>query len=119
MTQKLPAFCEGEEWCAITATAKLIGKKWHPVIVHRLLESPQGFNELKREVNGISAKVLSESLDDLREKGMVEREQINERPARVRYSLTEKGRSLEEVIVAMGDWAEKHLAAPEEQVSSG
>lgn len=62
---KLEMWCAGEEWCPITTTASLIGKKWHPVIVHRLLEhGPSGFNELKADVDGISSKVLSESLED-------------------------------------------------------
>ncbi|MEF8906943.1 MAG: transcriptional regulator, partial [Haloarculaceae archaeon] len=42
---QLAVWCAGDEWCPITTTATLIGRKWHPVIVHRLLEGgPQGFN---------------------------------------------------------------------------
>ncbi|MEF8774798.1 MAG: helix-turn-helix domain-containing protein [Halobacteriales archaeon] len=108
--QKLPVWCAGKEWCPITSTATLIGKKWHPVIVHRLLVGgPQGFNELKESVDGISSKVLSDSLEDLEEKRLVDREVISDRPFRVEYSLTERGESLEPVIVAMRDWGQKHL----------
>ncbi len=64
-----------------TTTASLIGKKWHPVIIHRLLDNgPSGVNELKENVDGISSKVLSDSLEDLQEKGLVDREVINEQP---------------------------------------
>ena len=114
MSEKLEVWCAGEEWCPITTTATLIGKKWHPVIVHRLLESgPSGFNELKTDVDGISSKVLSDSLEDLQEKQLVDREVINEQPFRVQYSLTERGASLEPVIVAMADWGKANLREPQ------
>ena len=102
--------CAGEEWCPVAATSLLIGKKWHPVIVHRLLESgPLGFNALKMEVGGISGKVLSDSLDDLEERGIVVREVISKKPVRVDYFLTEFGQSLEPVIMTMYNWGEAHL----------
>jgi DNA-binding HxlR family transcriptional regulator len=110
--EPLGVWCVGEEWCPITTTAKLIGKKWHPVIVHRLLvNGPLGFNALKEEVDGVSSKVLSDSLDDLEEKTLVDREIVSEKPFRVEYSLTERGESLEPVIVAMRDWGNEHLTA--------
>jgi len=112
-TAKMEVWCVGEDWCPVTTTASLIGKKWHPVIIHRLLENgTSGFSELKRDVDGISSKVLSDSLEDLEEKCLVEREVISEKPVRVRYSLTEQGESLEPVIVAMRDWGLDHLTEP-------
>ena len=110
----IPVWCAGEEWCPITSTATLIGKKWHPVVIHRLLENgPLGFNDLKREVDGISGKVLSDSLEDLETKCLVDREIVSEKPFRVSYSLTEQGRSLEPVIMAMRDWGMEHLSPAE------
>lgn len=110
----MPVWCAGEEWCAITATAEVIGKKWYPVIIHRLLKNgPMGFNALKRDVGGISSKVLSENLEDLQGKGVVSRDIVNEKPVRVDYSLTEIGESLEPVIDSMRDWGSKHLRAPD------
>lgn len=112
--RELAVWCAGEEWCPVTTTSSLIGKKWHPVIVHRLLSNGEsGFNELKADVDGISSKVLSDSLDDLEEKALVEREVISEKPVRVQYSLTEHGRSLEPVIKAMRDWGLEHLTEPD------
>lgn len=117
--EPLEVWCAGEEWCPITTTAALIGKKWHPVLVHRLLENgPSGFNELKANVGGISSKVLSDSLEDLQEKGLVTREVISDQPFRVQYSLTDHGESLETVIEAMHDWGETHLAEPAEDSSA-
>ncbi|WP_255152767.1 winged helix-turn-helix transcriptional regulator [Halorarius halobius] len=116
---KLEVWCAGEEWCPVTTTATLIGKKWHPVIVHRLLEhGPSGFNELKENVDGISSKVLSDSLEDLGEKQLVNREIISEKPVRVQYSLTEHGESLEPVIYAMRDWGLEHITEPDDKSSS-
>ncbi len=113
IAEKLEIWCAGKEWCPITTTATLIGKKWHPVIIHRLLEQgPLGFNALKEAVDGISSKVLSDSLDDLEEKQLVDRTIISEKPFRVEYSLTEQGQSLKPVIYAMRDWGLEHLTAP-------
>ncbi|MHC3438648.1 winged helix-turn-helix transcriptional regulator [Natrialbaceae archaeon A-gly3] len=108
--EKLPVWCAGEDWCPVTSTATMIGKKWHCVIVHRLLENgPLGFNALQAEVDGISSKVLSDVLEDLEEKRLVDRAIVNEKPVRVEYSLTEKGVSLEPIIVEMRDWGLEHL----------
>ena len=113
--EPLEVWCAGEEWCPITTTATLIGRKWHPVVVHRLLENgPLGFNALKAEVDGVSSKVQSDVLDDLTEHGFVERTVVSEKPFRVEYALTARGESLEPVIDAMNDWGRKHLAPPEQ-----
>ncbi|MFB6291775.1 MAG: winged helix-turn-helix transcriptional regulator [Candidatus Nanohaloarchaea archaeon] len=112
--ETIPVWCAGQDWCPITATAKLIGKKWHPVIIHRLIvNGALGFNDLKEEVDGISSKVLSESLDDLQEKNLVEREIVSEKPVRVRYTLTEKGESLESVVKEMKKWGDQNLSVPD------
>ncbi|UVE52236.1 helix-turn-helix transcriptional regulator (plasmid) [Haloferax larsenii] len=116
---KLEVWCAGKEWCPVTTTSSLICKKWHPVIIHRLLEhGPSGFNELKENVDGISSKVLSDSLEDLGEKQLVDREIISEKPFRVQYSLTPHGESLEEIIYAMQEWGLEHLTEPSEKSSS-
>jgi DNA-binding HxlR family transcriptional regulator len=115
----LPVWCAGDDWCPITTTATLIGKKWHPVIVHRLLQAgPLGFNALKEEVDGISSKVLSDSLSDLEASKLVEREIVSEKPFRVEYSLTERGADLEPVIQSMAEWGETHLMPAEDKSDS-
>ena len=117
--QKIPTWCAGEDWCPVTAASNLLGKKWHPVILSVLTESPAGFNKLQDEVKGISSKVLSESLEDLQEHGLVQREVVNEQPFRVKYSLTETGRELQPALNELQKWAKKHLkpADKEETVS--
>lgn len=102
---ELPQWCEGEEWCPITVTSQLLGRKWHPVILHRLSTEPMGFNKLQREANGISAKVLSTSLEDLQDKNLVQKETLDDQPPKkTRYSLTELGESLMPVIKEMIQW---------------
>jgi DNA-binding HxlR family transcriptional regulator len=115
----IEVWCAGEEWCPITTTATLIGKKWHPVIVHRLLvNGPLGFNALKEEIDGISSKVLSDSLEDLEEKRLLDRTIVSEKPFRVEYSLTDRGEALEDVITAMRNWGQTHLVPAEDRSSS-
>ncbi len=116
--ERIGVWCAGEEWCPVTSTATLIGKKWHPVILDRLLSvGPLGFNALQEEVDGVSSKVLSDSLDDLEQKGLVDRAIVSEKPFRVEYSLTQKGRSLEPVIEAMREWGKRHLGPADRDAS--
>ncbi|MFB6302599.1 MAG: winged helix-turn-helix transcriptional regulator [Haloferacaceae archaeon] len=106
----LAVWCAGDEWCAITCTMDLIGKKWHPVIVDRLLTNgPLRFSELSDEVGPITNKVLSNSLKDLQGKDLVERTVVNDQPVEVEYALTERGRSLESVIESLKEWGRSHL----------
>ncbi|MFC6732518.1 MULTISPECIES: helix-turn-helix domain-containing protein [unclassified Haladaptatus] len=115
-TEPLEIPCVGEDWCPITSTATILGKKWHPVIIHRLLKhGPSGFNALKAAVDGISSKVLSDSLENLEEFGLVNRAVVSEKPFRVEYSLTARGKSLEPLIMAMHDWGQEHLMPPAEE----
>ncbi|MFW6003583.1 MAG: winged helix-turn-helix transcriptional regulator [Halanaeroarchaeum sp.] len=110
---KLGVHCAGEEWCPIQATAKLLCKKWHPVIIHRLLDDgPMGFNELKTAVDGISSKVLSDNLDELEEYTLVDREVVSEKPFRVAYSLTPRGESTKAIIDEMQTWGTENLTEP-------
>lgn len=112
---KIPAWCAGEDWCPVTGTAELLSNKWHPVIVHRLLEHQElGFNDLKKEVDGVSSKVLSESLEKLQTRGIVRKEVVDRSPKRVRYSLTEVGSRLKPVIEEMGAWGRNNLRKPDE-----
>ena len=114
-SDKVPVACASKDWCPLTATANILSKKWHPVIINELLESKSmGFNELKDNVGGISSKVLSESLDDLEEKQIANREVISEKPFRVKYTLTEIGKNLQPIIKDMQSWGKENLRAVKE-----
>lgn len=105
------AWCADDDWCAVTCTLDVIGNKWHPVIVVLLLDDePLGFSGLQKRMDGVTGKVLSESLDALVENGIVERRVVSERPRRVEYSLTAAGAALEPVVDAMAEWGERYLS---------
>ena len=119
--EPLEVWCAGSEWCPKRVVSDHDDRdadrtEVAPVVIHRLLENGSlGFNALKQEVDGISGKVQSDVLEDLEEHGFVERTFLSEKPFRVEYSLTDRGRSLEPVIVAMRDWGNEHLTAPDDQ----
>jgi DNA-binding HxlR family transcriptional regulator len=84
---------------------RVVGRKWHPIIVYHLLrESPQGFNGLKDSIEDVSSKMLSESLSELEELGIVDRTIASEKPVRVEYELTAEGQALETVVTGMIRW---------------
>ena len=93
--------------CPVTETIKIIGKKWYLIILHELTKGPRGFNELRRSVRGISAKVLSESLQHLERKALLTRRIHRESPIRVEYTLTPKGAELDALFLAMKAWGER------------
>jgi DNA-binding HxlR family transcriptional regulator len=115
----IAVWCAGDDWCAVTCTMDLIGNKWHPVIIHRLLRHGSlRFNKLATEMDAITNKVLSQSLDDLEEKEIVERTIVSEKPVAVEYSLTERGESFEPVIDALEEWGQTHLQPAESEEES-
>lgn len=94
----------------LSEAASLISKKWHPVIIRTLLDSdPLGFSDIEGRLDGISAKVLTDALEELQENELVERRVINESPLRVEYSLTPGGEELQTTIESLADWGERHL----------
>jgi len=75
--------------------SELVGRKWQLLILYHLLTADSlRFEQLKDTIDGISGKVLSDNLEDLEENGLVDRSIENEKPVRVGYSLTERGRQL-------------------------
>lgn len=94
----------------VVKSVRLISKKWHPVIIQVLLEDgPLRFNELRDSVEGVSDKVLTESLNDLQENDLVERTVVSDAPRRVEYDLTRAGRELQAVIESLADWGQQNL----------
>lgn len=109
-TKKLPTWCTEESWCPMESAAAVLGRKWHPAIIYHLLDDePLRFSELEERMHTVSGKVLSESLEDLEEKELVERQVNNGRPVKVAYQLTEHGYGLAPVIEEMVDWGEQYL----------
>lgn len=97
---------------ALVSMADLVGKKWYPIILYRLAnQGPMGFSDLKVSIDGISSKMLSESLRALEEShGVVARRIVEEQPLRVEYSLTDRGRSLAPIVEDLERWGRDNLA---------
>jgi DNA-binding HxlR family transcriptional regulator len=107
----LAEWCADADYCGVTCAADVVGRKWHPVVLHRLLDDgPQGFADLGASIPELSNTVLSDALDDLRGKELVERSVLSEEPFRVEYRLTERGESLQPVLAAMAEWGREHAA---------
>jgi DNA-binding HxlR family transcriptional regulator len=100
----------GEEWCPVLATETLLGNRWVPAIVDRLLDEPHRFVELREALPGVSSKVLSDTLDRLVEQGVVEHRRSAASHHPVQYALTGRGRSLRPVVTAMRAWGDEQVA---------
>ena len=96
--------------CPVATTVQLIGNKWKLLILRNLLARPWRFNELRRDLDGISQKVLTESLRSLEEDGIVSRTVYAEVPPRVEYALTELGESMRPILDAMQAWGDAYKA---------
>ena len=90
--------------CPVATTISIIGSKWKLLIIRNLLERPWRFNELKRDLDGISQKVLTDSLRSMEEDGIITRTVYPEVPPRVEYALSELGESMRPIIKSMEIW---------------
>jgi len=88
----------------------LIQEKWTLQIISHLLDEPVGFNELARKTQGVSATTLSQRLAFLEDAGLVKKTIHSTMPPRTSYELTESGRGLMPVLIAIQDWSSKFLA---------
>jgi DNA-binding HxlR family transcriptional regulator len=91
--------------CPARLAIELIATKWTVVTIFALSKGPLRHGELVELIGGISRKVLTQTLRRLQDSGLVERRVFAEAPPRVEYSLTELGRSLEEPIAMLTEWA--------------
>lgn len=95
---------------ALVSLKPLFGRRWHPVVVHRLLDSDSmRFSELKSSIDGISGKMLADSLDRLESAGLIDRKIRSEKPVRVEYVLTNRRESLDAVPAEMVRWSREHV----------
>ncbi len=94
--------------CAVTATVSIIGGKWKPPILSRLVEGVKRFGELQRLVPHITKKMLTQQLREMEQDGIVERKVYHQVPPKVEYSLSVYGESLKPVLKAMEDWGNEH-----------
>ena len=92
----------------VTKTLRSVPKLW--IIIFLLLQNELlRFGELKNIIQGITQRMLTQQLRELENDKVVHRKVYAEVPPRVEYSLTEYGRSLEPIMVAMRDWGAEHM----------
>ena len=96
--------------CPVATTVQMIGSKWKLLIMRNLLQRPWRFNELKKDLEGISQKVLTDSLRSMEADGIITRTVYPEVPPRVEYALTELGKSLKPILDSMRAWGEAYKA---------
>ena len=94
--------------CPSQGILQLIGSKWSMLILCTLRAGPRRTGELKRRLDGVSAKMLTQTLRELERHGIVEREDFAEVPPRVEYRLSALGRSLASLVVEIEQWVTTH-----------
>ncbi|MBH0165018.1 helix-turn-helix transcriptional regulator [Fictibacillus sp. 7GRE50] len=97
-----------KEDCPLTFALTLIGSKWRLPIIWALWKNKRiRYNELKRQVDGITNMVLSQSLKEMEKQGLIVRTQFMEIPPRVEYSLTEAGEALIPSLKSLAEWGKE------------
>ncbi len=94
--------------CPVATTVQLIGNKWKLLILRNLLVRPWRFNELMKSLEGISQKVLTDSLRSMESDGIITRTVYPEVPPRVEYALSELGESMRPILDAMQAWGNNY-----------
>lgn len=95
--------------CPVATTVQLIGNKWKLLIMRNLLVRPWRFNELQRNLEGISQKVLTDCLRSMESDGIIVRTAYPEVPPRVEYSLSELGESMRPILSSMEQWGKNYM----------
>ena len=95
--------------CPVEATLEQIGGKWKGIALYHLLDGPKRYNELKRDVGGVTQRMLTKQLRELETDGLIIRKVFPVVPPHVEYSLSDKGKTLEPVLLALRDWGEAHV----------
>jgi DNA-binding HxlR family transcriptional regulator len=90
--------------CPAEATLTVIGGRWKVPILWHLFPATKRFSQLRRDLNGVTPKMLTQQLRELERDGIVSRRVYAEVPPRVEYSLTLRGQSLKPVVEAMCKW---------------
>ena len=98
-----------DEICPVATTLDLIGGKYKALILWHLADGSHRFSELRRMVSGATPKMLTQQLRELEAQDLIHREVFPVVPPKVEYSLTETGRSLMPILIAMRDWGAEYM----------
>ena len=101
--------------CPVEATLDLIGGKYKALILWHLSDGTLRFSELRQRITKATPKMLTQQLRELETQDLIHREVYPVIPPKVEYSLTETGRSLMPILVAMRDWGAEYLRSKNEE----
>jgi DNA-binding HxlR family transcriptional regulator len=104
------ALCSG---CSVERTLNLIDGKWKIVILYKLLRGTLRFNELRRLIPAVTQRMLTHQLRELEADDLIVRTVYAQVPPKVEYSLSDRGQSLEPVIMALKNWGDTNLSSIE------
>lgn len=104
-----PLFDVYDSNCPSRTALHRIGDRWTPLVVGVLAERPHRFGALRRRIDGISQKMLTQTLRSLERDGLVSRTAFATVPVTVEYALTPLGKTLVPVLAAVRDWAEENI----------
>lgn len=99
-------------FCPVEITLEAIAGRWKVMTIHQLLEGPKRFNQLQRELKGVTHRTLTKQLREMEQRGLIIRKDYGEIPPRVEYSLSPLGKSLKPILMAMHKWGEKNFQKP-------
>lgn len=99
--------CSGA--CPVEAALERIGGKWKGIALYHLLEGTKRYSELRRDIGNVTQRMLTKQLRELEKDGLVVRTVYPVVPPHVEYSLSEKGRTLEPVLLALRDWGTDYV----------
>ncbi len=94
--------------CPVATTIQLIGSKWKLLIMRNLMSRPWRFNELRKDLEGVSQKVLTDSLRAMESDGIITRTVYPEVPPRVEYALSPLGETMRPILDAMEKWGREY-----------
>ncbi|HEY2819857.1 MAG TPA: helix-turn-helix domain-containing protein [Candidatus Acidoferrum sp.] len=95
--------------CAVACTLDLVGDKWSLLVVRDLLRGHVTYKELQNSREGIPTNILADRLKKLEGAGLVAKSAYQEHPVRYAYGLTERGKDLSDVLMALVRWGKKHI----------
>ncbi|MGB7414519.1 MAG: helix-turn-helix domain-containing protein [Thermosynechococcaceae cyanobacterium] len=95
--------------CPTQQTLDVIADKWSVIVMYCLAYRPRRYNEIQRRIEGISQKMLTQTLRRLERHGLVQRTVLSEMPTSVEYSLTILGETLMEPLLAIATWSRAHF----------
>jgi len=105
----MPAYDVYAKNCPTRLVLDRLADKWALLVLNRLTDEPVRFNRLRRDIEGVSQKVLTQTLRNLERDGLIAREVFPTVPVTVEYSLTPLGRTLTETVGALTHWAEENF----------